>query len=450
MTSTAAPAGRAGAAGDRTSAARERTNTASARTGPDGGRMAWLDALRAVAALLVVYAHLSHYLLRGVRGVSAEWLHAGPAGVMLFFLVSGYIIPASLERHGDLRRFWLSRLCRLFPLYLVIAALAVGLGVAGVVPLDPALTNDPVTVGVAHATMLPFLLGGPLVTPVFWTLTFEMAFYLLVAALFAVRLHRGSGVAATVLAVAAVVTAPLAPHLIAGTPAAARGLTAVVATLLVIGLGAVVSGRRWAVVPGALLLGVLAGTLVAANQDPAHVWDGLLILAVMFTGTTIYRADHGQTGWWQPALAGGVVAVALLANWFAELESLDALTVRYRTRSVLTLLVFAGAFALAMATRRWRVPRWLAWLGMISYSLYLVHYVLIQVLAPVLTFLGERLHGVAELPAVAGYLALLIGLSWLAHRYVELPGQRLGRRLVTRRRPPIPAQRSEEPASVAG
>ncbi len=404
--------------------------------------MAWLDALRAIAALLVVYAHLSHYLLRGVRGVSAEWLNAGPAGVMLFFLVSGYIIPASLERHGSLRRFWVSRLCRLLPLYLVVAALVVGLGVAGVIPLDPAITRDPVTAGVAHATMLPFLLGGPLVTPVFWTLTFEMVFYLLVGALFAVRLHRGSGIAAAVLAVVAVVTAPLAPHLIAATPAASRTLTVVTAALLVAGLGAVVSGRRSAVVPGALLLGVLAGTLAVANQDPAHVWDGLLILAVMFTGTVIYRAEHGQTGWWQPALVGTVVAAALLANWFAELESLHALTVRYCTRSVLTLLVFAGAFALAMATRRRRLPRWPAWLGMISYSLYLVHYVLIQVLAPVLTYLGKRLHGPAELAAVAGYLALLIGLSWLAHRYVELPGQRLGRRLAGRPRP------AAEPAGV--
>ena len=67
--------------------------------------MGWLDGLRAVAVLLVVYAHLSRYLLCGAREVSSEWLHAGTAGVMLFFLVSGYIIPASLERHGSLRAF---------------------------------------------------------------------------------------------------------------------------------------------------------------------------------------------------------------------------------------------------------------------------------------------------------------------------------------------------------
>jgi peptidoglycan/LPS O-acetylase OafA/YrhL len=377
-------------------------------------RMAWLDALRAVAALLVVYAHLSHYLLRSVRGFTAEWLHAGPAGVMLFFLVSGYIVPASLERHGDLRRFWAGRLRRLYPLYTLVALVVVALGIARVVPLDPLLVAHPARAAVAHATMLPFLLGGPLVTPVFWTLTFEMVFYLLVAALFAVRQHRASGVAAVLLAVAGVVTAPLTPHLLGVSPVP-------VAVVLVAGLAAVVSGHRVAVVAGSLVLAGTALTLVAGNQDPGHVWDGILILAVMFTGTTIHRADHGQAGWWQPAVAGTVVAAALLVNWFAELRSLDALTPRYCTRSVITLVVFAGAFAVARARRHRPVPRALSWLGTISYSIYLVHFVLIQALAPVLAQLGERLHGVAELPAVAGYLALLIGLSALTHRYVERP-----------------------------
>jgi peptidoglycan/LPS O-acetylase OafA/YrhL len=376
--------------------------------------MAWLDVLRAIAALLVVYAHLSHYLLRSVRGVSAEWLNAGPAGVMLFFLVSGYIIPASLERHGDLRRFWTGRFRRLFPLYTVVALLVVALGVTGVVPLDPAVAAHPAATAVAHATMLPFLLGGPLITPVFWTLTFEMVFYLLVGALFAVRLHRASGIAAALLAVVAVVTAPLTPHLLGVSPW-------VVAVLLIAGLAAVVSGRRLVVAPAAVALGALALTLVITNQDPAHVWDGVLILAVMFTGTTIYRADHGQAGWWQVSSAGGVVAAALLINWFAELSSLDGLTPRYMSRSVITLVVFGGAFALAMALRHRPIPRWLAWLGMISYSIYLVHFVLIEVLAPVLTWLGVHLHGVAELPAVAAYLALLIGIASLTYKYVELP-----------------------------
>jgi peptidoglycan/LPS O-acetylase OafA/YrhL len=390
--------------------------------------MAWLDGLRAVAVLLVVYAHLTRSLFTGVRAVSGEWLHAGTAGVMLFFLVSGYIIPASLERHGSLRTFWVSRLCRLLPLYLVMTGVVVALGGGGLLPLDAALTADPLTAAVAHATMLPHLLGVPLVTPVLWTLTFEMAFYALVGALFAVRLDRAVPFVAVILAVVAAGTAPLAPKLLAATPAAARELTLVVAGVLVLALGAVASGGRRAVVAGAVLLGILAATLLAADQDPSHVWDGLLIIAVMLVGTTIHRADHGRLRWWQAGVVSGVVAAGLLANWFAELRSLDGWTAQYVTRSVVTLGVFAGAFALFRLARRWRPPRPLARLGLISYSVYLVHYVLIETLRPVLTELGNRLPALAEVPVAAAYLALVVGISWLTYRFVELPGQRFGRR----------------------
>jgi peptidoglycan/LPS O-acetylase OafA/YrhL len=382
--------------------------------------MAWLDALRAVAALLVVYAHLSHYLLRGARQVSADWLHAGPAGVMLFFLVSGYIIPASLERHGSLRKFWISRLTRLYPLYLVVCA-----AVAVTLPL----TGSQV---IAHLTMLPQLLGAPLVTPVVWTLSFEMAFYLIVAALFALRLHRASAVAAVVLAVAAVATAPLTPNLLV-TPNLLAGpaLPVLAAGVLLAGLTALISKKGR--LAGAVLLLALSVTLLVAGQDVSHAWDGLLIPAVMFTGTTVYRAEHGQIPRWQAAVAAAVVGCALLTNWFAELASLDALTPRCMARSVITLLVIGGSFAIGMACRHRRVPRSLAWLGLISYSVYLIHVPLIGLLAPALTTLGDRLHGPAELLAVAGFLALLFGLSWLTHRYIEVPGQNLGRRLAAAR-----------------
>jgi len=378
-------------------------------------RMAWLDALRAVAALLVVYAHLSHYLLRGVREVTSEWLHAGTAGVMLFFLVSGYIIPGSLERHGNLRSFWVNRLARLLPLYLVVAGFVVV-----VLPLDPYLPAHPATAVVAHVTMLPHLLGVPLVTPVLWTLTFEMVFYLMVSALFALRLHHASGPVAAGLAVVAVATAPLTP---AG-PGPAPVRTAVATAALVLGLVAITGRQRAVVLGGATVSLVLAGALLVAGQDVAHVWDGLLIPAVMFVGTTIYRAERGQIARWQAAVVAAIVAAALLANWLAELASLHAVTPRYVARSVITLVVFAGAFAIGMASRHRRVPRALAWVGLISYSVYLVHFPLITLLAPVLAALGD---GPGEIPAVFAFLALLFGLSWLTFRYVEQPGRRLAR-----------------------
>jgi peptidoglycan/LPS O-acetylase OafA/YrhL len=365
-------------------------------------RLAWLDGLRAVAVLLVVYAHLTRFTFTGLRAVTGEWLHAGTAGVMLFFLVSGYIIPASLERHGDLRRFWISRARRLFPLYLAVIAVLV-------VARPP---EDPVASAVGHATMLPFLTGVPLVTAVFWTLSFEMVFYLLVTTLFVVRRER-SLLPPVLLALAGAVTAPLVPLRFGEVSWA-------VAVVLVAGLTAVVSRRRWAEIAGGLVLGGLALGLLLFNMDPAHTRDGLLIVAVMFTGTVLHRADHGQVTWPRAGAVIAVVASTLLAVWIGELAALDALTPRYVTRSVLTLLVFGGSFAAGMLLRHHRTPFWLARIGVLSYSVYLVHYAVIELGRPILR------SDVPDPLLAAGYLAVVLGVSWLTHRYIELPGQRLG------------------------
>ncbi|MDI6105514.1 acyltransferase [Actinoplanes sp. NEAU-A12] len=365
-------------------------------------RMAWLDGLRAVAVLLVLYSHLTRALFTGLWTATDEWLHTGTAGVMLFFLVSGYIIPASLERHGDLRAFWRSRVRRLFPLYLaVIAVLAITHPV-----------NDPLASAVGHATMLPFLLGVPLITPVFWTLSFEMAFYLLVTTLHTIRAQR-SLLPPVILAVAGMATTPLVPLRFGAIPAAG-------ASLLLAGLTGVLSRRRWAEIAGGLLLGGLVLGLLLFNEDPAHAHDGLLIVAVMFTGTVIHRAEHGQTSWWRAGAVIAVVATGLLVSWFAELAALHTVTPRYVIRSVLTLLVFGGAFAAGMTLRRRRTPSWLARIGVLSYSIYLVHYAVIELAGPVLE---------SDVPApllAAGYLVVVFVVSWLTHRYIEVPGQRLG------------------------
>jgi peptidoglycan/LPS O-acetylase OafA/YrhL len=46
-------------------------------------------------------------------GRRLAWL--GLYGVFVFFMVSGYIVPASLERRGSVRGFWVSRVFRLYP-----------------------------------------------------------------------------------------------------------------------------------------------------------------------------------------------------------------------------------------------------------------------------------------------------------------------------------------------
>ena len=90
---------------------------AASAPAPKHSRLAWLDALRGFAALCVVFDHGSTLMLMPVRDFLYRWLDLGQYGVFVFFLISGYIIPASLERKGSVRGFWTSRLFRLYPMY---------------------------------------------------------------------------------------------------------------------------------------------------------------------------------------------------------------------------------------------------------------------------------------------------------------------------------------------
>ncbi|WP_372506456.1 acyltransferase family protein [Actinomadura madurae] len=94
-------------------------------------RMSWLDALRGLAAMVVVFEHSLDVLLPEVRRGASPWFDFGRYGVFVFFLVSGYVVPFSLERRGSVRHFWAGRVFRLYPAWFVSAALALALGSAG-------------------------------------------------------------------------------------------------------------------------------------------------------------------------------------------------------------------------------------------------------------------------------------------------------------------------------
>ncbi|MDX3111414.1 acyltransferase family protein, partial [Nonomuraea angiospora] len=154
---------------------------------PAAARLAWLDALRGIGALAVVAEHLLPWFLPQLR---PYWFSLGIYGIVVFFLVSGYIIPTSLERHGDVRKFWISRFFRLYPLYLGVTVLVLAL--AWWVPVRPEVPRDASAVA-AHATMLLDVVNVGGVADTMWTLSYEMVFYLLVTALFLIGGHGRSG-----------------------------------------------------------------------------------------------------------------------------------------------------------------------------------------------------------------------------------------------------------------
>ena len=278
---------------------------------PKHSRLAWLDALRGFAALCVVFDHGSTLMLEPVRDFLYRWLDLGEYGVFVFFLISGYIIPASLERKGSVRGFWTSRLFRLYPMYavaLALAALAYHTGHGTIRGAE----HQPAQSVLAWLLMLPNLLTGPNVPNVTWTLSYEMVFYLLLVALFSWGVHRRSGWYATTFAVAAVALGGVLPMaLLTRWAGHADGggvaLNAVADALILGGIVLAVASRSVVARVGASVAGLTALVLVMVNQGSPSPWEGSVILALMFTGTLIYRAQQRQPGFSRPITAAIVV-----------------------------------------------------------------------------------------------------------------------------------------------
>jgi peptidoglycan/LPS O-acetylase OafA/YrhL len=208
---------------------------------------------------------------------------------------------------------------------------------------------------------------------------------------------------------------------------------------------------------GAALAAVMAIALLAFNSSWIWPWEALSILALMFTGTMFYRAEQGQYPW-RRAIAIGVTVfgLAIVAGlWHSRAWGLSAHAELLWSRRWVSAFGLAGlTFAAGLAFRhhlRW--PKVLTWLGLISYSLYLLHPLVIEVYHH---FYPSRQHtfGVQVLIA-AGLLAVIIAVSSVTYLAVERPaqglGRRVGRRLDARCRPDrIPATVPAREPAMAG
>ena len=206
---------------------------AISHTGGTPSRLAWLDVLRGVAALCVVFDHFGAFMPAGIRGAVNQWFNPGDYGVFVFFLISGYIVPASLERKGSVRTFWVSRIFRLYPLYLLAIGLAVALWMAHFGGLRGE-DADPGTSVLSQMLMMSNVLAGTNLPNVVWSLSYEMIFYLLLTALFMARVHRRSSRYALGLAAAAVALGGLLPQAYFTDNVASPRVIALVADLVVL------------------------------------------------------------------------------------------------------------------------------------------------------------------------------------------------------------------------
>ncbi|MCS5704708.1 acyltransferase [Synechococcus sp. FGCU-3] len=154
----------------------------------------FLDALRGIAALLVLATHLQSSLVGFYPGgwlagrpVAIAVLEHGAIGVDVFFLISGFIVFLAARRviyaGRGVRLFLLKRFLRIYLPYWPIA-LVLGASYA----LLPGLSAASVPIQVnwlKSLTLIPG--GGDYSLSVAWTLTFEVFFYLLLGVALALR-----------------------------------------------------------------------------------------------------------------------------------------------------------------------------------------------------------------------------------------------------------------------
>jgi len=149
-------------------------------------RLEWLDAIRGISCLAVVIYHYTtrFHELYGHDFYVPQFLHAGAVGVLVFFIVSGFVISLTLERGGSVFSFIYNRFSRLYPAYWVAIVLTYTVvSIAG-------LPGREVGFGefVVNFTMLQEFFRVPHVDGAYWTLTVELIFYFWIVLLWRCRL----------------------------------------------------------------------------------------------------------------------------------------------------------------------------------------------------------------------------------------------------------------------
>ncbi len=356
-------------------------------------RIRFANQLRGIAALAVACSHLigvfwalpevvSSATFSPAQGgpvpglfwiANLAWFQLGPFGVGLFFLISGLVIPFSLERHSRLS-FMLARLLRIYPTYVAALLLQMLVLYGAAQAWGRPFGYGGWTIA-ANALLIYDLIGQPSIDLVNWTLSVELKFYLLVV-LLAGPIRRGS------------------PAALIGAAASILLANAALARL---------------------------GWLDAAPSTPLHTLSShSLCLTYMLLGTLFNFHLRGKigTGW----LAGSLVTLSLLfvATWQMSVwrAQFPVVTLNY----AYALILFAGLYA-----ARRHIPRnpVLDALAAVSFPFYVLHSLLgYSVLRALMVGLGLGYE-----PALAGALAVVLAACALLHWAVERPTIRAGRRL---------------------
>lgn len=152
-----------------------------------------LHGLRGLCMLTVFCYHLhgaaqTAGIWQGfARGSAADdFLQMGRLSVDVFFMISGYLIPFCLLRYGSARAFLTNRVVRVYPTFLAPHVLLFTAGpLIGYKWMAGLSAGGYASHFISNLLFLPGVFDLPIAQLVAWTLSYEIAFYLLAAAAFA-------------------------------------------------------------------------------------------------------------------------------------------------------------------------------------------------------------------------------------------------------------------------
>lgn len=347
-----------------------------------------LQALRFVAALLVLITHATFYTSTRLDPDVTVW-NAGTVGVDLFFVISGFVMMITsatfIGAEGGWRYFAMRRIVRIVPMYWLATSLKIiMLLVLPGVALRSALEPRHV---VFSYLFLPSVNEVGAVEPVLgvgWTLTYEMFFYAVFAIALLVRVN---------------------PLLFVGS---------VMIALTIWGQLDPADTSPWAIYLDPVVLYFVAGMVIATL---AKRGARPLILGVLLTCLCL----------------AAVLVVMGSADWYRG--------------SPFRFVVVVGVVVAAVRFEPWLrrvMPRSVLFLGDASYSIYLFHPLLAPMVPLALAIVGIQISWLSVVGAIAW---ALISTS-LIYVLVEKKVIRLGRRLPYAGRIPQP-ERGPEPKLVA-
>lgn len=335
-------------------------------------RLEFIESLRLLAALLVFFQHTIERYRDIALFDSLTQVGPGLVGVVIFFVVSGYVVPMSVKKGFEPASFMLRRIFRVYPLLLFAFALLLVAGASGFLANWRFMASATPGQWAANLLLVQDYVGAKPFLGVSWTLAIEFVWYVL----FAGCLWRFGERAGGILNIAVPV-----------------GLLALAMLSLALGMR--------------IPLGRIAMIYACVLGYQAYLYDNRLISAT-------------RLGW--------SIAAFLAVTWISNIVAFGVFKHSHVTMvqalwpwTLGPLAFFAVVLIEPLRNGRVLNSGWLPAWGAASYSIYLFH--------PIgLAFAEQYFHG--DLVQILVAIAATALLAFVGYRYVEMAGVGLGRKVI--------------------